>query len=225
MSIASIGYLKLNQTSVRELKKAQHRKMLLDATIGTISDHGIAGASISKIIKKAGLSRGMVHLHFENKDHLVAAAAQDWGRTYYAVLDAYQSRAGDGAQEQLEALINADLNEENLNRKTINVWFAFRGEARAHNSFAEYSDTRDGTLREKYMKIFRVLAEDDDDQYRLARDATHGTIALLEGMWADYFLHSETFNRESAKRIVFRFVSALFPGKFNLNGAIRINDD
>ena len=28
----------------------------------------------------------------------------------------------------------------------------------------------------------------------IARDATHGTLALLEGMWTDYFLHTTSFN-------------------------------
>jgi hypothetical protein len=43
------------------------------------------------------------------------------------------------------------------------------------------------------------------------QDLAHGTIALSEGMWTDYFLHSDAFDRDAAKRVIFRFLSAFLP--------------
>ncbi len=191
--------------------------MLIDATVDTISQVGIVGASVTRIIDRAGLSRGMIHLHFDSKEHLLVEAARHMSETYYAKIDVFLRAAGDEPQERLKALITADLSEEILNRKTVNVWYAFRGEARSQNVFGEHSDTRDDALRNMFINAFRALADDREDPDVLARDAAHGTIALLEGMWTDYFLHSDSFNRNSAKRIIFRFVSALFPGYFDLD--------
>ena len=67
-------------------------------------------------------------------------------------------------------------------------------------------------------------AQQVDEPGKIARDATHGTLALLEGMWTDYLLHPDLFSRASAARIIFRFLSALFPQHFNLEGAIMEQD-
>ncbi len=190
--------------------------MLIEATIDTVSESGIAETSITKIVNRSGLSRGMIHLHFDNKQHLLVEAARHMSDEYFAKMDRFLKSAGDDPQARLLAMISADLSEELLNRKNVNVWFAFRGEARLHNSFARHSNTRDDALQNMFIEVFRKLAAGQSETEILARDAAHGTIALLEGMWADYFLHRDAFDRDVAKRIILRFISALFPGCFDL---------
>lgn len=209
----------LKEVRPKGVRKARHRQALIDATIDTISQHGIVGASVTRIIEKAKLSRGMISLHFKHKDDLLVEAARHMSHQYYATTDAVLAKAGDSPQEVLEAVIVADLDPQTLNRASVNVWYAFRGEARSKNAFATYADTRDAKLRQMMLEAFTRLAGSRKDADALARDATHGTIALLEGMWTDFLLHSDQFNRETAKRIVFRFLSALFPRHFDLAGA------
>ena len=201
--------------------KAHHRQVLIKATFDTISELGIAGTSVSEIIDRAGLSRGMVHLHFDNKDHLLIETARYMSDQYFAMLDDFLKDAGDSPQEKLEAMISADLSESILNREAVNVWYAFRGEARSQNAYANYSDTRDDALRGMFFDAYLQLAGTCENPKTLARDATHGTLALLEGMWTDFLLHSEAFNRTTAKRIVMRFLSGLFPDHFSLTGALK----
>ena len=197
-----------------QIRKKRHRQRLIEATIETVSEFGIAGASVTRIITRAKLSRGMIHLHFDNKEHLLIEAARHMSEVYYAQLETFLQPAGTNARDRLRALISADLSDKILNPKIVNAWFAFRGEARSHISFAKHSDTRDEALRKMFIQAFRDLAKGREEPETLARDAANGTIALLEGMWADYLLHPDAFNRDTAKRIVFRFVSALFPGEF-----------
>ena len=156
----------------------------------------------------------MIHLHFDNKEHLLIEAARHMSEVYYFQLETFLQPAGTNARDRLRALISADLSEKILNPKTVNAWFAFRGEARSNNSFSKHSDTRDEALSKMFILAYCDLAKGRKEPDTLARDAAHGTIALLEGMWADYLLHPDAFNRDTAKRIVFRFVSALFPGDF-----------
>jgi TetR/AcrR family transcriptional repressor of bet genes len=107
-------------------------------------------------------------------------------------------------------MIEADLDEGSLNEKTIAIWFAFRGAARAHNAFARYSDTRDRRLRDLFTAAFAELMGKPADTPEVV-DAAIGTIALMEGMWADYFLHSDAFDRNAAKRVVLRFIAGVLP--------------
>ncbi len=215
------GTGRLTATTPRAAKKVRHRQLLIDATLDVIAEHGVVGTSVTRIISHARLSRGMIHLHFKGKDPLLFAAARYMSESYYANLQAFVDAAGDSSPERLDAMISADLSEALLNRRSVNVWYAFRGEARSQNTFAQLSDTRDAALRCMFIEVYRELAAGFDDTEARARDAAHGTLALLEGMWADYFLHSDTFNRDTARRIVFRFISAQFPGHFDLSGAIR----
>ena len=60
----------------RQKLKEQNRVALIEATLDSIAEVGFARTSVSAIIDRANLSRGMIHLHFGGKDALVEAAAK-----------------------------------------------------------------------------------------------------------------------------------------------------
>jgi TetR/AcrR family transcriptional repressor of bet genes len=194
----------------RAASKARSRKALIDATLDIISEVGIAGTSVSLIVEKSKLSRGMVHMHFDNKQHLLLEAARDMANDYYENLYRFIADAPDTPEQRLVAIIEADFDECILNARTAAIWFAFRGEARSQNAFAQYSDTRDSRLKGLYISICAELLG-QNSRSREVQDLAHGAIALSEGMWTDYFLHSDAFNREAAKRVIYRFMSAFLP--------------
>lgn len=194
----------------RVVAKARSRRALIDATLEIIAREGIAGASVSRIVEKSGLSRGMIHLHFETKEKLLVEAARSMADDYYRNLFQFIDAAPDLPAQRLIAMIEADLDEASLNAKAIAIWFAFRGAARAHNEFARYSDTRDRRLRDLFTTTFAELMGTAADAPEVI-DAATGTIALMEGMWADYFLHSDAFDRDAAKRVVLRFIAGVLP--------------
>ena len=206
----------------RQKLKEQNRVALIEATLDSIADIGFARTSVSEIIDRAKLSRGMIHLHFGGKDALVEAAAKHSSDAYYDSLTARLDRAGALPQESVEAVIRSDLSETVLNRRTVSLWYAFRGESRERKTIAAYSDTRDRRLRNLTFESFLRVARQTDlaDPETAAKDATNGTLALLEGMWTDYLLHPESFDRQAALRTIFRFLAALFPKHFDLDGAV-----
>ncbi len=211
----------LKNNSNRKKQADLNRHSLIDATLDSIVEIGIAQTSVSEIIKRAGLSRGMIHLHFGGKEGLFVAAVKQAGETYYNNLNRFLDEAGKPPQERVAAVVNGDLDETVLSNRTVSIWYAFRGAARERKTIAEYSDTRDERLNALLFRAFREIAESEDmgDPATVARDATHGTLALLEGMWTDYLLHPDAFDRAVAKRSVFRFLSALFSAHFDLMGA------
>lgn len=195
---------------------------LIEATLDSVAEIGIARTSVSEIIERANLSRGMIHLHFGGKDALVEEAAKYSSVEYYDNLNTLLDRVGSLPQESVEAVIRSDLSEAVLNKRTVSLWYAFRGESRERKAIAAYSDTRDKRLRnltfESFLKIARQTNKDDPET--AAKDATHGTLALLEGMWTDFLLHPESFDRAVALRTIFRFLAAMFPKHFDLDGAM-----
>lgn len=201
----------------------RNRRALIEATLDCVAEIGYARTSVSTIIDKAGLSRGMIHLHFNGKDGLMDAAVQHASDLYYQNLYALLEKVRPSAwpQERIEAVIRSDLSETILNQYNVRIWYGFRGEARDRESIRTFSDTRDSRLRGLLFEAFTTIAVASgvDDPAQTARDAAHGTLAFLEGMWADYLIHPDAFDREEACRIIFRFLSALFPKHFDLAGA------
>ena len=78
----------------RQKLKEQNRVALIEATLESIAEIGFARTSVSEIIDRAKLSRGMIHLHFGGKDALVEAAAIHSRDEYYDNLTARLDRAG-----------------------------------------------------------------------------------------------------------------------------------
>lgn len=205
----------------RQQLRQRNRLALIEAALDSVADKGISETSVSEIIQRAGLSRGMIHLHFGSKDNLMSEAVRHASTQYYDGLEKWLKTAGPTGQDRIAAIVRSDLSKDVLNRRNINIWYAFRGESRNRADIAAYSDTRDARLstmiRNAYMRI--VEETNGDDPTLLARDATHGTLAILEGMWTDFLLHPDSFDRAEAARIVFRFLSAMFPQHFDLHGA------
>ncbi|MGB7243136.1 MAG: TetR family transcriptional regulator C-terminal domain-containing protein [Sulfitobacter sp.] len=204
----------------RDVRRNKNREALIEATLETIAQEGFSGTSVSAIIQRANLSRGMIHLHFGGKDNLVDEAARHSSNAYFDGLESALEQSGSSPQEEIAAVIDNDLSDSVLNERSVRVWYAFRGESRNRAAISRYSDTRDDRLRDLMFMAFEKIVRQTDflDPPAVTRDVTHGTLALLEGMWTDYLLHPDSFNRESAKRIIYRFLGALFPSSFSENG-------
>ena len=195
------------------------RLALIEATLDSIAEDGIAETSVSRIIERAGLSRGMIHLHFGGKDNLLTAAARQFGEEYYDAMDRMTDLGPEASPEdQIMAIVRADLSEELLNARSTKIWHAFRGASSSHPGIARYSSTQDEKLVAKLKRAFSLLAIQCRESPDLAEDATSGTLALLEGMWVIYLTDIEGFSRQRAVDLIRRFFSGLFPGKFGVDG-------
>lgn len=198
----------------RDPKK--NRQLLLKATLDSVAERGISETTVSAIIQRAGLSRGMIHLHFGGKDGLLAAAAEAFSDEYYKEMDRQLAQVSGAPADVIMAVVRADLGPEILNQHSAAVWHAFRSETRTNAAIARYSDTRDKRLRNLMFKAFDGLIRHNStpDDPNAADEITLGTLALLEGMWTDYMTHPDDFDRETAVKIVLRFLRGVVPGAF-----------
>src|SRR5204862_2259491 len=66
----------------RELKGAETRRRIIRGAWNVIAARGLAGMTTRLVAREAGISHGMCHYHFENKDELVLALV-DHVRQYW----------------------------------------------------------------------------------------------------------------------------------------------
>ena len=197
----------------REAIKAWHRQKIIDATIDVITEHGIAGTTIAKVVERADVSMGLVNVHFTSKDSLLTQVLQQMADDYNAHWRAVLETASPDPVEQLKALVLADFDPSVLNRKTLGVWFAFRAQARARPEYIDLVGSREREQMRKTVELCTLINQisgRDHDPQTLALALT----TMLDGIWTDYFLYPDEFERERALKAVFLFLSAMYPECF-----------
>ena len=92
---------------VHASKKEQTRERILRAAARAIRKHGYEGVGVAEVMKEAGLTHGGFYAHFESRDALLAAAAEQAAAESAEAL----SRALVGAKpgEELMALVDTYL--------------------------------------------------------------------------------------------------------------------
>lgn len=203
-------------TSRSKRDPAGHRQALINAVLDLVAERGVPDATVSRIIERAGLSRGMIHLHFSGKDGLLIAAAQSFSESYAAAISEKLKTAGPAPADLVMAAIRADLSEDILTPRAARLWHGFRGISNPPPEIAYFCGTRGGQIKDAIETAFLTLAQETctQDAARLAQDATFGTMALMEGMCADYLANLDTFSRTDAERVIRLFLAGLFPGRF-----------
>jgi AcrR family transcriptional regulator len=90
--------------TARELKGAETRQRIIRGAWTVIAERGLAGLTTRLVANEAGISHGMCHYHFENKDELVLALV-DHVRQYWIDPMERLVAAPTSARERLEAVV------------------------------------------------------------------------------------------------------------------------
>jgi len=62
--------------NVKQHSKEQSTNAILSAAAQVLSQYGYAGTTISRVAEAAGVSRGLLHYHFKNKEELLVKVLQ-----------------------------------------------------------------------------------------------------------------------------------------------------
>ena len=78
-------------------------RRILDAAASSFGEQGFRGASMSAVAKAAGVSKGLLHYHFKDKDELLLEAQKVAFKRIHEEFDA-RFEQGEGMETALEAL-------------------------------------------------------------------------------------------------------------------------
>jgi AcrR family transcriptional regulator len=79
-------------------------RRILDAAASSFGEQGFRGASMSAVAKAAGVSKGLLHYHFKDKDELLLEAQRVAFRRIHEAFDARFEQGDVGIDTALEAL-------------------------------------------------------------------------------------------------------------------------
>jgi TetR/AcrR family transcriptional repressor of bet genes len=205
--------------------KEARQKQLIEATISSIGRHGYAGTTLNHVAGAAGLSPGIVNFYFKSKDQLLAATlarlAEEYESLWMAAIEAKKETPAGG----LEAMIEADFHPTVCTLEKAVVWFAFWSEAQSRPLYKSVVSELEERYYTQTRALFAALIEEGGYDGIDADTAALGINAMIDGLWADYLIAPETFDREHAKRVCRRFLAGLFPDHFPIaDGAGAIVD-
>ena len=93
-------------------KKEETRERILRAAARAIRKHGYEGVGVADVMKEAGLTHGGFYAHFESRDALLAAAADQAGAETLEILTRAIATAKPG--QELTALVDTYLSDRHV---------------------------------------------------------------------------------------------------------------
>ena len=193
----------------------ERRRQLIDATIRSVANRGLADTTIATVAREAGLSQGIINLHFQSKERLLTETLRYLADEYRNACRDATARTDGSPEEGLKAMVELDFQRGICERNKLAVWFAFWGERRFRPTYrricAERDRSYDDLVRELCARLCEQGGYPDVDSALVA----DGLSALTDGLWLDLLVRPESMTRELARRISMTYLADAFPRHFD----------
>ena len=198
----------------RARAKARRRQQLIDATIRCISKKGLGSTTLGDVARIAGLSQGIVNLHFDSKDNLLAETLRYLAEEYDEQFMKTLAQSPDDPARRLLALMEMDLRPKVCDRKKLAVWFAFWGEVKAVPTYQKICTAREKKYDDVLVDLATKIVEDGG--YENVDPAIVATTlsAMTDGFWLSCLISHRTFDRDAALASVRGYLVSTFPDHY-----------
>lgn len=199
----------------------ERRQQLIEATIRSVAKHGLGDTTIATVASEAGLSQGIINLHFQSKDRLLTETLRYLSDEYRNACAEAACAAGESPVAGLQAMVDLDFRRNICTRDKLAVWFAFWGERRFRPTYRRICAARDKSYDDMVRTMCAKLREAGgyaDVEPSLVAD---GLSALTDGLWLDLLVRPESMTRELAWRISMSYLADAFPRHFERPAAGR----
>lgn len=161
---------KLGMTELR-------REQLIEATLDCVDLHGVSGATISRISKQAGVSSGIVHHYFHNKDDLLEGSMRLMlAHLKHGILE--RKLKATTHEESIKAIIHGNFSAKQIERKSTKIWLSFWAEALHSDDLARLQTVNLKRLTSNLTYHLKHLLPLEE-----ARFSASVLSALIDGLW------------------------------------------
>ena len=182
---------------------------LIAATLDSIAELGIAGATVREVSYRAGVTPGLIRRYFDNKERLVAAAY----RTFISDLTASaEAGCGEGtARSRLAGLIRASVTAPVADGRTLSIWAAFIGTVNSDPVMAETHRQGYQAFRDLIEQLVGEVLAERGEPASAEVVRTHAIVlnAMLDGLWIEISMGGDDFSRVDVVRIALDSVATL----------------
>ena len=211
LPMASAQPAKSPRTATRE----KRRQQLIDATMKCIGRKGLTGTTLSDVASEAGLSQGIVNLHFDSKDNLLTETLRSLSNEYKTQFDKALHRSGPRPADQLLALMEHDLRPSICDRRKLAVWFAFWGEVKSRPTYRKICDEYDRYYDDVVADLCNAIIDEGKYEGISGKAAAEALTSMTNGLWLSCLLSPQTWDRQLANDALNSYLQNVFPSHFS----------
>ena len=193
-----------SKSDIINLRRAQ----LTRAAYKVVGQKGYYDFTIRDIAREAGLSTGLVHYYFKNKEDLLLNLLKEINRNMLIILNKATSSSGD-PKEKLNIFMNQAFNlvkdEKDYFYIVIDFWTQVNKNDRMKRAntklFKSYRD-----------EISKILKEGIDSGVFMKMDVDYTSaviISIIQGMIIQYVIDNNAFNYEDYVKKVMKHINDL----------------
>lgn len=202
------------KSSRRTATKDERRQQLILATVKCISRKGIGSTTLGDVAQEAGLSQGIVNLHFQAKENLLNETLQYLAEDYKSQFDSTLEKSGPEAADKLLAMMEMDLKPAICDRQKLAVWFAFWGEVKSVPTYQKICEAYDRGYDEAISNLCQTIIDQGGYRNVSAQTVTDALSSMTDGLWLSYLVSPKGFDRDVAMDAVYSYLRAVFPDHY-----------
>lgn len=183
----------------RRKSAPQRRQELIQAGITCLGKGGMSAFTIDQICKQAGVSRGLINHHFKTKEDLLVCIYANM--TDHLVQD-YKF---DEPERQLAEIIETSFDEHSFNRSNLRAWLSIWGAVATNKALNSLHQSRYRKYKARISNSLREITAANQAEFD-ADSVARQLIALIDGLWLEYCLHSAGFSLAAAKTDCYQFL-------------------
>jgi TetR/AcrR family transcriptional repressor of bet genes len=203
-------YRPLPRTASKQVRRSQ----LIDATIASIAEHGIAGTTMNTVTERAGLSVGLANFHFQSKQRLLEETLLFLAREHHEQWYRAYADAGLDAATKLLAIVDAHFHPRICTRRKLAVWYAFFGEGGRRAVYRSLVDPMDQQRFELSTRLCEEIIAEGAYAGVSADHVARMLESLYDGLWLHTLMYPRWFSREGSKAQIRRYLATVFPQHF-----------
>jgi TetR/AcrR family fatty acid metabolism transcriptional regulator len=171
------------------------RRQILEGLLKAVGEHGLQRCNMTNVAEAAGVSRGILHYYFKNKDEMIGALVAHLKESYLPDFRDQTSQI-EGPQEQLNKSLWYPVQTFGQGGAALaKVWIEFWGLAAHHPEVHQFILDGQQALRAHFVEILKAgidqgVFSDDIRPEKLASVI----LAALEGMVLQWHFNPENFS-------------------------------
>ena len=198
----------------RTASKEERREQLIRATIRSVAKNGLSDTTMASVSGEAGLSQGIINLHFQSKDRLLVETLRYLDDEYRQVWLAALDKADSSSAERLATLIEVDFTRPICDRNKIAVWFAYWGESKSRPVYRKICAERDNEYNEMLTGLCSDIVAEGLYTRIKAESVAVGLSAMTNGLWLDILVQPNSTTPAGAQQICMDYLANTFPSHF-----------
>lgn len=172
------------------------RQALISAVIEAIHDRGLGQVTMGEIARRAGVSAGLAHHYFGNKNQLLIATMR---HLLSELGDEIQQRlsAAETPQDRIRAIVEGNFSACQFRPSVISAWLAFYVEAQTDEEARRLLRVYQRRLESNLLHALQDLVSRER-----AVDIAEMAASLIDGVWIRRSLAGEAPDPMSAAQLV-----------------------